>query len=181
VGRFGDPRKNVLLLFEAYRMLRERLPDAPGLLLVGECPPPGDWATAEQWGIADWIDVQVDVPSEELPALYRQASLFVLPSNEEGLGIVLLEAMASGLPVVSTRSGGPETCVVEGETGYLTPVGDAEALASRMQTLLEDTDLRRHMGKAGRRMVETRFSIEAAGRPFLEVYDRLLGLEGNQP
>jgi glycosyltransferase involved in cell wall biosynthesis len=110
--------------------------------------------------------------------LYRQASVFVLPSNEEGLGIVILEAMASGLPVVSTRCGGPDTCVVEGETGYLIPVGDAEALAHRMQVLLEDRALGQWMGKAGRMLVEARFSIEAAGKAFLEVYDRLLGKAG---
>lgn len=174
VGRFGDPRKNVRLLLEAYRRLRESLQNAPRLLLVGEHPRPGDWAEAVKWGIADYIDVQVNATPEALPILYRQASLFVLPSNEEGLGIVILEAMASGLPVVSTRCGGPETCIVEGETGYLTPVGDAEALARRMQTLLEDAVLRQRLGKAGRRIAETRFSLQAAGEPFLEVYDRLL-------
>jgi glycosyltransferase involved in cell wall biosynthesis len=65
--------------------------------------------------------------------------------------------------------------VVEGETGYLTPVGDAEALAGRMQKLLEDDTLRQRLGRAGRRLAESRFSIEAAGVPFLAVYDRLLG------
>ena len=179
VGRFGDPRKNVRLLFKAYRRLRESLPGAPRLLLVGEHPRSGEWAEAVQEGIAEYIDVRVNVPSEELPSLYRQASLFVLPSNEEGLGIVILEAMASGLPVVSTRCGGPATCVVEGETGYLTPVGDAEALAQRMQTLLEDAALRQRLGVAGRKIAETRFSIQAAGEPFLEVYDRLLGRVGD--
>lgn len=181
VGRFGDPRKNVRLLLEAYCKLLESLPDAPRLLLVGEHPRPGDWAEAVKWGIADHIDVQVNVKPEVLPSLYRQASLFVLPSNEEGLGIVILEAMASGLPVVSTRCGGPETCIVEGETGYLTPVGDSEALARRMQMLLEDAVLRQRLGKAGREIAETHFSIQAAGEPFLEVYDRLLGKPGSQP
>ena len=175
VGRHSDPRKNVQLLLQAYGRLRQRLPNAPRLLLVGDRPCPADWALAFQWGIADHIDVRVKATPEALPSLYRQASVFVLPSNEEGLGIVILEAMASGLPVVSTRCGGPETCVVEGETGYLTPVGDAEALAHRMQMLLEDRALGQRMGKAGRMLVESRFSIEAAGRPFLEVYDRLLG------
>jgi D-inositol-3-phosphate glycosyltransferase len=175
VGRFGDPRKNVRLLLEAYRRLCERFPDAPRLVLVGGQPQPADWADAEGWGIADHIDMRVNVAPELLPSLYRQASLFVLPSNEEGLGIVLLEAMASGLPVVSTRCGGPATCVVEGETGYLTPVGDAEALAAAMERLLADAALRQQMGRAGRRLVESHFSIQAAGEPFLEVYDRLLG------
>ena len=180
VGRFGDPRKNVRLLLKAYHKLRETLPDAPRLLLVGEHPRPEDWAKAVAWDIAAYVDVHVNATPEELPSLYRQASLFVLPSNEEGLGIVLLEAMASGLPVVSTRCGGPETCVVEGETGYLTPVRDAEALAHRMKMLLEDASLRQRLGKAGRRRVETHFSIQAAGQSFLDVYDRLLGREANR-
>jgi D-inositol-3-phosphate glycosyltransferase len=175
VGRHGDPRKNVRLLLQAYGRLRQRLPNVPQLMLVGEQPRSEDWTRAVRWGIADHVQVRVDVKPEALPSLYRQASLFVLPSNEEGLGIVLLEAMASGLPVVSTRCGGPETCVVEGETGYLTPVGDAEVMACRMQVLLEDRALGQRMGKAGRMLVESRFSIDAAGKPFLEVYDRLLG------
>jgi len=175
VGRHSDPRKNLRLLLEAYGRLRQRLSNVPRLLLVGDRPRPADWSLAVEWGIADHIDVRVNVTPEALPSVYRQASVFVLSSNEEGLGIVILEAMASGLPVVSTRCGGPETCVVEGETGYLTPVDDAEALAHRMQVLLEDRALGQRMGKAGRLLVETRFSIEAAGKPFLDVYDRLLG------
>jgi glycosyltransferase involved in cell wall biosynthesis len=174
VGRLSDPRKNVRLLLDAYQRLRDRLPDAPRLVLVGGDLPSQDWVWVSEWGLADRIEVCLDLTSEELAPLYRQASLFVLSSNEEGLGIVILEAMASGLPVVGTRCGGPETCVVEGETGYLVPVGDAEALARSMQVLLEDRALGQQMGKAGRMLVESRFSIEAAGRPFLEVYDRLL-------
>jgi D-inositol-3-phosphate glycosyltransferase len=175
VGRFGDPRKNIRLLLKAYRLLRERCPGAPRLMLVGEPPRDADWADAVGWGIAGAIDVRANVKPETLPSLYQGASVFVLPSHEEGLGIVILEAMASGLPVVSTDCGGPATCVAEGLTGYLTPTGDAEALAQRMQVLLEDDALRQGMGRAGRRLAETRFSIRAAGEPFLQVYDRLLG------
>jgi D-inositol-3-phosphate glycosyltransferase len=178
VGRFGDPRKNVRLLLEAYRMLRETFPDVPRLMLVGEQPRAADWADAVRWGIADSIEVQVNAKPETLPSLYRQASLFALPSNEEGMGIVLLEAMASGLPVVSTDCGGPASCVIDGVTGYLTPRGDAVALAQTMQTLLEDDALRREMGQAGRRLAESRFSIPVAGQPFLDVYDRMLGEQG---
>ena len=61
--------------------------------------------------------------------------MFLLSSNEEGLGLVIGEAMAAGLPVVSTRCGGPETFVVEGVTGYLTPVGDAQAMALKIAEL----------------------------------------------
>ncbi len=180
VGRFSDPRKNVRLLLRAYRILRERLANAPRLVLVGEQPRSSDWTEAVNGGIAGHVELHASVPPELLPSLYRQASLFVLSSDEEGLGLVILEAMASGLPVLSTRCGGPETCVVEGETGCLTPVGDAEALAAGMQHLLEDAVLRRRLGRAGRKLVETRFSTKTAGVPYLAVYDRLLDRIGNR-
>ena len=106
--------------------------------------------------------------------LYRHASLFVLSSDEEGLGIVILEAMASGLAVVSTACGGPETAVVQGETGLLTPVGNVDALAAAIQELVDNPELRRSMGRAGRRRAETTFSMEQTSKVFLEQYERLL-------
>lgn len=180
VARFGDPRKNVRLLFEAYAQLRQERPGVPRLVLAGKSgPTPADWAHAAALGVADHIEVRQDVPARELAELYRTASLFVLSSNEEGLGIVLLEAMASGLPVVSTRCGGPETVVTEGQTGFLVPVGDAPALAARIGTLLDSDAMRRAMGVAGRRVVVERFSLDAAARPFLETYDELLAGAGD--
>ena len=95
--------------------------------------------------------------------------------NEEGRGIVVLEAMASGLPVVSTDCGGPATSVLQGVTGFLTPVGDAVALAGAMERLLEDPDLSRHMGETGRQRAVERFSLHITGQAFLDVYDKLLG------
>jgi len=176
VARFNDPRKNVRLLFSSYARLRNRMPSAPRLVLAGHKPAEQDWRFAESLGITGWIDLLGPVPprSQRLVEIYRSASLFVLSSNEEGLGIVILEAMASGLPVISTRCGGPETAVIEGETGYLTPVGDTEALARAIEELLIDPELRRQMGVAGRRVAEERFSITAAGKVFLDRYDALL-------
>ena len=133
-----------------------------------------DWRFAEDAGIADNVKVFRDVSLEQLRDLYRASSLFVLPSNEEGLGIVILEAMACGLPVVSTDCGGPATAIVPDETGLLTPVGDAEALAGAMCALLEDPAQRTRMGAAGRRRVEERFSIETAGQIYLDTYRLLL-------
>ena len=98
--------------------------------------------------------------------------------KRQGLGIVILEAMACGLPVVSTDCGGPATAIVPDKTGLLIPVGDAEALAGAMCALLEDPAQRIRMGAAGRRRVEERFSIERAGLVYLEVYRRLLTSRG---
>lgn len=175
VGRFDDARKNVVLLFEAYAALRQRRPDAPRLILAGKtAPPPAAWAKARELGIADQVEVQQGVSHEELVKLYQQAALYVLSSDEEGLGIVLLEAMACATPVVATRCGGPDS-VVSSEVGFLTPVGDAGALADRMAWLLQNPVQRRQMGQAGRRMVEKRFANEVVGQKYLSVYDQLLG------
>jgi glycosyltransferase involved in cell wall biosynthesis len=174
VGRFSDHRKNVRLLFAAYQQVCQCMPQAPRLVLVGRAPLPADWNYAQTLGITDRIDVCESVPLPVLVQLYQQASLFLLSSDEEGLGIVILEAMASGLPVVSTRCGGPETAVIEGETGYLTPVGDATAMADGVCRLLEDPALRQQMGQRGRQVAEDRFSLAVAGRAYLDQYDALL-------
>jgi len=179
IARFNDMRKNVRLLFSAYHILRSQVPDAPRLILAGQHGPScDDWNVAVSLGIADHIEVREGLPVDDLAELYRNAALFVLPSNEEGLGIVLLEAMASGTPVVSTRCGGPETIIVDGETGFLTPVGDAQALAARMQQLLESPQLRRNMGAGGRQTIEARFSLVVAGRAFLDKYEEILSRRG---
>jgi len=175
VGRFADPRKNVALLFRAYHRLRATMDHAPRLILAGRSPPSqAAWRLSERLGISRHVEFQRAVSEGELAALYRNASLFVLSSNEEGLGIVLLEAMASGIPVVSTDCGGSATAVVPGETGYLTPVGDPEALAGAIRRVLENEELCRSLGRAGRSRAETHFSREVAGNRFLAVYDRLV-------
>ncbi len=179
VARFGDPRKNVRMLFNAYNLLRHEFTGVPRLVLCGTSgPSKDDWDVAKSLGIRDLIEFREDVPIDELASLYRNAALFVLPSSEEGLGIVLLEAMASGTPVVSTRCGGPETIIVDGETGFLTPVGDAQALAARMRQLLESPQLRRDMGAGGRRTIEARFSLVSAGQAFLDKYAEIISQRG---
>jgi glycosyltransferase involved in cell wall biosynthesis len=82
--------------------------------------------------------------------------------------------MASGVPVVSTDCGGPATLIDDGQTGFLVPTGDADALAARMAHLLTHPREAAAMGRAGRSRVEQHFSVEAAGERFLRVYDELL-------
>ncbi len=177
VGRFNDPRKNVRLLFDAYHRLREERAGAPPLVLAGELAPlASDMAYAESLGILPHLKIYESVPLEKLRSLYQNASLFLLSSNEEGLGLVIAEAMACGIPVVSTSCGGPETLVVEGVTGHLTPVGDAGAMKSKVMRLLDDVELRRRMGEAARMRAVESFSLEAAGKVFLDHYDALLGI-----
>jgi glycosyltransferase involved in cell wall biosynthesis len=173
VGRLSDRRKNVPLLLEAYAKAIGRSDVIPDLYLVGALPDAiGEWICA--LGIADRVQFLGEQYGRDLADLYRNARFFVLSSDEEGLGIVILEAMASGLPVISTDCGGPATAVVEGKTGFLVPVGDADSLATAMQRLAENPQLCRRMGEAGRTVAEERFSLTVAGNVFLDKYKELL-------
>ena len=107
--------------------------------------------------------------------------MFVLPSVEETcygrrvaiselLGLSVLEAMASGTPVVASRTGGIPEVVVDGETGFLVPPGDVEALHDRLATLLADRRLARRMGDAGRSAVLERFTWTACAERCLAAY-----------
>jgi glycosyltransferase involved in cell wall biosynthesis len=105
----------------------------------------------------------------DIPALLARASLFVLPSHSEGISLTLLESMARGLPVVTTRVGGNTEVVIDGETGFLVPPDDPAALAARIRQLVNDFDRCQMMGRAGRHRVEAHFDI----RRVLDKYERL--------
>jgi glycosyltransferase involved in cell wall biosynthesis len=152
------------------------MPEAPPLWLAGNRgPSDSDWDLARELGIFERVRFHADVSDDELVELYRGATLYALSSDEEGLGLVILEAMACGLPVVGTACGGPQTSVAEGETGFLVPVGDPAALAARMCELLEDPGLAQRMGRLARSRAVERFSPEATGRLFVDWYDEALG------
>jgi len=176
VGRFGDPRKNPSLLFEAYARLHDELNGtAPPLVMAGRTAPREEaWRVAERHGVSGHITFYEDVPQERLIDLYRGAKLFLLSSDEEGLGLVLLEAMACGVPVVSTDCGGPETVVRDGHTGALVPTGEAEILARTAASLLKDNDMLHAYGKNARQRIVEHFSENATAQRFLTVYEELI-------
>jgi glycosyltransferase involved in cell wall biosynthesis len=176
VGRFGDPRKNASLLFKAYARIREALGDeAPPLLLAGRTGPPRDaWEVAERCNVRQHVTFLEDVSYERLVELYQEAQLFLLSSDEEGLGLVVLEAMACGVPVVSTDCGGPSTVIQEGEMGRLVMKRDPDKLASAVVDLLRDLSLLRRYGDNARKRVVDQFSEKTALEGFLDVYGGLL-------
>ncbi|HEY0340554.1 MAG TPA: glycosyltransferase family 4 protein [Steroidobacteraceae bacterium] len=108
------------------------------------------------------------------PALYRNFDVFVSSSRSEGLSLAFLEAMASGLPVVATRSGGPQEVIEPEVSGVLVPIEDPAALAEGLRRTLVDVDFRSRLGIAGRERVVASFSLESVLREYARLYEKLL-------
>jgi phosphatidylinositol alpha-1,6-mannosyltransferase len=155
------PRKGQDALIRALPAIRRRVPDA-ALLVVGGGPYRGALENlAQRTGVARDVVFTGTVPAAELPAHYAAGDVYAMPCRTrnrgldvEGLGIVYLEASATGLPVVAGDSGGAPDAVRPGETGYVVSGRDLAALADRVATLLADPALARRLGAAGRAWVE---------------------------
>jgi glycosyltransferase involved in cell wall biosynthesis len=143
------------------------------LELVGGGPAESELRSLiESHGLSDRVEVHGlcgDV-AERL----AESQAFVLISNWEGLPLSILEAMRAGLPVVASDVGGVCEAVVEGETGYLVPRGDAGALTERLTALLEDPALRKAMGRAGRHRYHEHFRFERMYQETLGVYRSMI-------
>ncbi|WP_371792491.1 glycosyltransferase family 4 protein [Streptomyces sp. NBC_01471] len=158
------PRKGQDTLILAMPRILRQVPDAV-LLIVGGGPYAGDLEKlAERTGVVDSVRFTGPVPWAELPAHYGAGDVFAMPCRTrrggldvEGLGIVYLEASATGLPVVAGDSGGAPDAVLDGETGWVVRGGSAEDAADRIVTLLRDPALRRRMGERGRAWVEEKW------------------------
>ena len=130
-------------------------------------------ARAQSLGLADRVRFAGDISDEQLPSYYRAADVVVLPSVDrtEAFGLVLLEAMACGRPVVASRLPGVRTLVEEGRTGYLVDPGNAKDLAEKIERCAAETTV---LGANARRMVEERFNWDVIGRQLLNLYDRVV-------
>lgn len=111
----------------------------------------------------------------DIPELMRAMDLFVLPSLGEGISNTILEAMASGLPVVATRVGGNVELVKEALTGMLVPPGEPGSMAAAISEYYRNPELLHSHGKAARQEIEAHFSMDAMVRGYLGVYDAVLG------
>lgn len=103
---------------------------------------------------------------EQIIESYKQSNVFLFPSRHEGMPNAILEAMASGLPVIATCIAGNEELVIEGETGYLVPAEDIEALQGALKKILSDSALRQQLGAASRRRVEENYSWESTAQQY---------------
>jgi glycosyltransferase involved in cell wall biosynthesis len=176
-----EPRKQVDLLLRALGYVRRSLPEA-GLAIVGSGASAGaDDQTAYlqqfsvELGLRPAVHFAGAVDAEDLLRWYAAADVFALPSSSEAQGIVALEAMACGLPVVASAVGGLLDTLNDAKTGYLVPPGDLIALAERLLSLLTDPARRTAIGHAARRAVEREFSWHNTARATIDVYREVLG------
>lgn len=154
VGRIYPEQKGLDTLIPAVATLSRARPFE--LRLVGE-----DWGgvdlvrrLAAAHGITDRVRILGPLPRAELLRAYTEATVFVLPSHFDAFPFVLLEAMASGLPIVATRVGGVPDVVREGSTALLVPEGDPSSLGGALERILADPALAHRFGEAGRRRAE---------------------------
>ena len=167
------PLKRVDRVIDVFAGVRSRVQDVR-LRLVGDGPElPRALARAQQLGVADAVET-TGVVDDVAPLLLR-SDLLLLPSEIESFGLVALEAMASGLPVVASRTGGLPEVVPDGEAGYLIDPTDTDGMVSAASRVLSDGGLRDRLGAAGRDHAIRHFSSERIVPLFEALYRRMLG------
>lgn len=165
-------------LVEAAILLRKRGVDARFILagLAGDDNPQNiSVEQLQRWnadGIVEWIGV-----SKDMPALLASAQIVCLPSHREGLPLALAEAAAAGRPIVTTDTPGCREVVEDGVNGFLVPLGDCVRLADRIEELLDNPELRRKMGHAGRQRALQHLALERIIQQTTSLYWRTIGIE----
>ena len=161
IGRLV-PEKGQAVLIEAVALLAER-GQSPGVTFAGEGPQRAALGRlAKQLGVAANVSFRGAVGQDKLRALYEEASVFCLPSFSEGVPVVLMEAMAMRLPVISTTITGIPELIEDGSSGLLVPPGRPDLLANALERLLGDEALRHELGARGREKVVGDFDAEAS-------------------
>ena len=175
VGRMKEV-KDQLTLARAFVRLLDIVPDARNylrLVIIGDGPLHAKVAhLVKSDGAADlvWLPGSRDDIAEILQCL----DVFVLPSIAEGISNTILEAMASGLPIVATKVGGNSELIVDGETGLLVPPSNPDAMAEALKTYVQNPEVLLQHGTAGRKRVEDKYSLVKMVDAYSSVYDEIL-------
>jgi glycosyltransferase involved in cell wall biosynthesis len=176
VCRLDDPRKGLDRLIRSYALMTSLHSQVPDLIMAGRGELPAELKLLiAEMDLETRIHVRSNVPQAELPSLYQGASVYLQTSHEEGLGISVLEAMASGLPVVSTETAGTLETVASGNTGWLVSQESdlVPIVASRTISVLATDG--HTMSAFARSRAESVFSEQVTLTRFLEVYHQLIG------
>lgn len=170
-----DARKGVMELLDALRLL-VRDGRQPKLVVSGIGPDVDTVrARVAEHGLGDLVELTGHTAYEDAPAVYRRGDLFVSPTYAEGFSNTILEAMAMGLPIVSTRAVGVVDCLEDERNALLVPPRDAHALAHALARLLDDTALRTRLARTALAEVRELYSWQAVGGQIQRVYTRLAG------
>lgn len=169
-----------LIYYKGFDVLVRAMKDVDGtLLIVGKGPLRGELESlARELGIAGRVHLLGEVPPGEIAAYYHASDVFALASvaRSEAFGIVQLEAMACGLPVVNTSlDSGVPFVSLDGISGFTVPPSDAPALSAALTALLDDDARRAALGAAARARVDTEFTATLMGRRMLDLYDSVAG------
>jgi L-malate glycosyltransferase len=179
VGRLIE-LKGVRFLIESLPAVLRAVRDTD-LVIIGSGPEQERLARrVYELSLDDHVHFMGTVRHDELAPYYQAADVFVLPSiaingTAEGLGVVLLEAMASGCPVIGSSAGGIPDIITENINGFLIPEKDPVALAEKIVSLLSEDELAERFRQAGYGTVKTRFSWDEISRQFSDMYRQVLG------
>jgi glycosyltransferase involved in cell wall biosynthesis len=178
VGRLVE-WKGVDTLIRSMTIVKKAIPGSE-LIIIGEGPLRNTLERLVQdTGLTDTVRFFGRANDDELAKLYDSAAVFVLPSRTyrglvmEGLGVVLLEAMSHGVPVIGSNVGGIPDIIIDGETGFLVPEQDPSSLAEKIVLLLSDTELWERFRNNGLLRVKTHFSWASVSVRFSEVYEQI--------
>ncbi|MDB4870746.1 MAG: glycosyl transferase group 1 [Gemmatimonadales bacterium] len=171
VGRLM-PQKGLDHLLHAMAAMKTQ----PSLDVVGDGPSRQALETlSQELGVASRVRWHGQVSQSELPRLYQNASAVVVPSTEEGLGLVAVEALLCETPVVAFDSGGLRDVIQHNRTGLLVPPGDRIALARTLDDLLGRNGRGGDLGRAGRLYALSAFAPESAARRYADIYQQVIG------
>lgn len=160
VGRFSDPRKNIDMLMRAFEKISVTIPTAK-LYVVGQKPSDEKLHDfAQQYSSFKKITFTGQVTQADLNSLYRIASLMLVTSYQEGLGIVGLEALAHGIPIVATNCGGPGDYVIENYTGYLASINNDTCMATKAIKILNNPELHLKMMRNAVQFIKDNLTTE---------------------
>ena len=149
--------------------------------IIGDGPlKPALQQEIDRLGLSKSVKLLGRMRQEQVIARLTDAHLMLVPSvttsdgDQEGLPVVIMEAMARGLPVVATRHTGIPEIVLDGKSGYLVPERDVDALADKLAQLIDHPETWESMGRAGRALVEEQFDIDKLNDRLVEIYQRLI-------
>jgi len=163
--------KGILEFVEAAQQLKQK--GSSARFAIAGTPDPGNPASIAPEQIEAWEQsglVEIWGWQEDMPTVLAKADIFCLPSYREGVPSALLEACASGLPIVATNAPGCRDVVTNGVNGLLVPIADSSALADSLETLISNPVLRHEMGAAGREIAVQRFGIGKTNAETIKVY-----------